>query len=163
MAPDFLLSHPRFAAIKHSVAASDRIGCLQLWQIFLGREALFCDRTDRRNRLGVAESSRKTSCRDGQDQRRALPAPHLNLQNITSIIIFLFSLFHSFFFGFHWIRRMCCGGGVAFYVGRTNVVRFFGFLVCYIATPLTLQLRQDRIQVVYSNKVAQKRLTESGR
>jgi len=34
-------------------------------------------------------------------------------------------------------------------------------LVCYAATQLALQLQQERIQVVCSNKVAWKRLTES--
>jgi len=39
----------------------------------------------------------------------------------------------------------------------------FGFLVCYAATQLAIQLPgpQARIQVVRSNKVARKRLTES--
>jgi len=37
----------------------------------------------------------------------------------------------------------------------------FWFLVCYAATQLTSQLPQRRIQVVRSNKVARKRLTES--
>ena len=39
--------------------------------------------------------------------------------------------------------------------------RFFGFLVCYTATQLANQLHQTRIQVVCSNKVARKRMTES--
>jgi len=38
---------------------------------------------------------------------------------------------------------------------------FFWFLVCYAATQLATQLRQRCIQVVRSNKEAQKRLTES--
>ena len=38
---------------------------------------------------------------------------------------------------------------------------FFWFLVCYAATQLATQLPQRRIQVVRSNKVARKRLTES--
>jgi len=37
----------------------------------------------------------------------------------------------------------------------------FWFLVCYAATQLAAQLPQRRIQVVRSNKVARKRLTES--
>jgi len=37
----------------------------------------------------------------------------------------------------------------------------FWFLVCYAATQLATQLPQRRIQVVRSNKVAWKRLTES--
>ena len=37
----------------------------------------------------------------------------------------------------------------------------FGFLVCYAATQLAHPLQQTRIQVVRSNKVARKRLTES--
>jgi len=37
----------------------------------------------------------------------------------------------------------------------------FWFLVCYAATQLATQLPQRRIQVVRSNKVARKRLTES--
>jgi len=42
-------------------------------------------------------------------------------------------------------------------------MRFHGFwfLVCYAATQLATQLPQRRIQVVRSNKVARKRLTES--
>ena len=44
-----------------------------------------------------------------------------------------------------------------------DFVGFFGFwvLVCYAATQLATQLQQRRIQVVRSNKVALKRLTES--
>jgi len=38
---------------------------------------------------------------------------------------------------------------------------FFWFLVCNTATQLATQLPQRRIHVVRSNKVAQKRLTES--
>jgi len=38
---------------------------------------------------------------------------------------------------------------------------FFWFLVCYAATQLATPLQQRRIQVVHSNKVARKRLTES--
>ena len=38
---------------------------------------------------------------------------------------------------------------------------FIWFLVCYAATQLAAQLPQRRIQVVRSNKVARKRLTES--
>jgi len=38
---------------------------------------------------------------------------------------------------------------------------FFWFLVCYAATQLATPLHQRRIQVVHSNKVAWKRLTES--
>ena len=38
---------------------------------------------------------------------------------------------------------------------------FFGILVCYAVTQLATQLHQRRIKVVYSNKVDQKRLTES--
>jgi len=41
------------------------------------------------------------------------------------------------------------------------VRRGFRFLVCYAATQLATQLPQRRIQVVRSNKVARKRLTES--
>ena len=37
----------------------------------------------------------------------------------------------------------------------------FWFLVCYVATQLANQLHQTRTQVVRSNKVARKRLTES--
>jgi len=37
----------------------------------------------------------------------------------------------------------------------------FWFLVCYAATQLANQLQQTRIQLVRSNKVARKRLTES--
>jgi len=37
----------------------------------------------------------------------------------------------------------------------------FWFLVCYAATQLATPLQQRRIQVVRSNKVARKRLTES--
>jgi len=37
----------------------------------------------------------------------------------------------------------------------------FWFLVCYSATQLAIQVQQERIQVVRSNKVAWKRLTES--
>jgi len=37
----------------------------------------------------------------------------------------------------------------------------FCFLVCYAATQLAPPLQQRRIQVVRSNKVARKRLTES--
>ena len=37
----------------------------------------------------------------------------------------------------------------------------FWFLVCYAVTQLALQLPQERRQVVRSNKVAWKRLTES--
>jgi len=37
----------------------------------------------------------------------------------------------------------------------------FWFLVCYAATQLAIQLPQERIQVVRSNKAARKRLTES--
>jgi len=40
-------------------------------------------------------------------------------------------------------------------------VLFFWVLVCYAATQLATQLPQRRIQVVRSNKVARKRLTES--
>ena len=39
--------------------------------------------------------------------------------------------------------------------------RWLWFLVCYAATQLATQLQQRRIQVVRSNKVARKRLTES--
>jgi len=39
--------------------------------------------------------------------------------------------------------------------------RFFGILVCYAATQVATQLHQRRILVVCSNKVGQKRLTES--
>jgi len=52
---------------------------------------------------------------------------------------------------------MYSGGGVACCVEFTNVVRFFGYTV----TLLALQLRQERIQVVYSPEVAWQRLTES--
>ena len=38
---------------------------------------------------------------------------------------------------------------------------FLGFLVCYAATQLRTPLHQRHIQVVRSNKVAQKHLTES--
>ena len=38
---------------------------------------------------------------------------------------------------------------------------FFWFLVCYAATQLATPLQQRRIQVVRSDKVARKRLTES--
>jgi len=37
----------------------------------------------------------------------------------------------------------------------------FGVLICYATTHLASQLQQTRIQVVRSNKVARKRLTES--
>jgi len=37
----------------------------------------------------------------------------------------------------------------------------FWFLVCYAATQLATQLQQRHIQVVRSNKVSRKRLTES--
>jgi len=37
----------------------------------------------------------------------------------------------------------------------------FWFLVCYTATQLANQLQQTSIEVVRSNKVARKRLTES--
>jgi len=37
----------------------------------------------------------------------------------------------------------------------------FWFLICYVATQLATPLHQRRIQVVRSNKVAWKRLTES--
>jgi len=40
-------------------------------------------------------------------------------------------------------------------------VTFFLFLVCYTDTQLANQLHQTRIQVVRSNKVARKRLTQS--
>jgi len=38
---------------------------------------------------------------------------------------------------------------------------FWGVLVCYAITQLSTPLHQRRIQVVRSNKVARKRLTES--
>jgi hypothetical protein len=41
------------------------------------------------------------------------------------------------------------------------VFGFFWFLVFYTDTQLANQLQQTRIQVVRSNKVARKRLTES--
>ena len=45
---------------------------------------------------------------------------------------------------------------------HTQSITFvFWFLVCYAATKLANQLQQTRIQVVRSNKVAQKHLTES--
>jgi len=44
---------------------------------------------------------------------------------------------------------------------RIRVVFGFWFLVCYTATQLATQLRQRCIQVLCSNKEAQKRLTES--
>jgi len=51
--------------------------------------------------------------------------------------------------------RSCC-------TWRANCVDSgFWFLVCYAATQLATQLQQRRIQVVRSNKVARKRLTES--
>ena len=51
--------------------------------------------------------------------------------------------------------RSCC-------TWRANCVGSgFWFLVCYAATQLATQLQQRRIQVVRSNKVARKRLTES--
>jgi len=43
---------------------------------------------------------------------------------------------------------------------ETGGLQVFG-LVCYVATQLAIQLHQTRIQVVRSNKVARKRLTES--
>ena len=39
-------------------------------------------------------------------------------------------------------------------------VQVFWFWVCYVATQLATPLQQRRIQVVRSNKVARKRLTE---
>jgi len=52
--------------------------------------------------------------------------------------------------------RLC---GVPDVIGALALV--FWFLVCYTATQLATQLPQWRIQVVRSNKVARKRLTES--
>jgi len=46
-------------------------------------------------------------------------------------------------------------------VNPWGVITGFWFLVCYAATQLGTPLHQRRIQVVRSNKVAQKRLTES--
>ena len=46
-------------------------------------------------------------------------------------------------------------------LSRTARPHGFWFLVCYTATHLATQLPQRHIQVVRSNKVAQKRLTES--
>jgi len=47
-------------------------------------------------------------------------------------------------------------------LGFSNfIVYVFWFLVCNAATQLATQLPQRRIQVVRSNKVARKRLTES--
>ena len=46
-------------------------------------------------------------------------------------------------------------------VPRSPVLFGFWFLVCNAATQLATQLPQGHIQVVRSNKVAQKRLTES--
>ena len=56
----------------------------------------------------------------------------------------------------------CCFG-VDIRIHRyTNVLVFgFWFLICYVATQLATLLQQRRIQVVRSNKVAWKRLTES--
>jgi len=44
---------------------------------------------------------------------------------------------------------------------RSSIFAPFWFLVCYTATQLATSLQQRRIQVVHSNKVARKRLTES--
>ena len=46
-------------------------------------------------------------------------------------------------------------------IGALVVWQLLWFLVCYAATQLATQLPQRRIQVVRSNKVARKRLTES--
>ena len=48
-----------------------------------------------------------------------------------------------------------CGPKIDFATVCEAYVRFFGFwfLVCYTATPLTLSLHQERIQVVRSNGV----------
>ena len=45
-------------------------------------------------------------------------------------------------------------------LNRRRPFFLFLFLVCYAATQLATQLPQRRIQVVRSNKVAPKRLTE---
>ena len=47
------------------------------------------------------------------------------------------------------------------FVMSLNIHFGFWFLVCYAAMHLATQLPQRRIQVVRSNKVARKRLTES--
>jgi len=41
------------------------------------------------------------------------------------------------------------------------MVEVFWFLVCYATTQVAIQVQQERIQVVRSNKVARRRLTES--
>jgi len=46
-------------------------------------------------------------------------------------------------------------------VGEHGFFFGFWFLVCYANTQVATQLHQRRVQVVRSNKVAQKRLTES--
>jgi len=46
-------------------------------------------------------------------------------------------------------------------VNPRGVITGFWFFICYAATQLATTLHQRRIQVVRSNKVAQKRLTES--
>ena len=44
---------------------------------------------------------------------------------------------------------------------KSTLEEGFWFLVCYDTTQLVIQLPQERIQVVRSNKIARKRLTES--
>jgi len=61
-------------------------------------------------------------------------------------------------------HKSCVTGkpGRALPEGTPNNVCFgFWFLVCYTVTQLALQLQQEPIQVVRSNRVARKRLTES--
>jgi len=62
--------------------------------------------------------------------------------------------------GVSWLRNLWFDSWLDEF-SEISISSFFGFLVCYAATQLANQLQQTRIQVVCSNKVARKSLTES--